>query len=375
MKVCIDTRKIEPGDYFIPIKGAHYDGHDFTHEAIQKGGRVLDVDLTSYAKRYRKKLTCPIIAITGSAGKTTTKDLLASILSQKFKVAKTHENENNEIGVPLTLLQTEFDDDVLIVEMGMRHAGEIRALTSIVRPTHVIITCIGLSHIELLGSQKKIAQVKSEIFQKKLLWETQPRYAFLPYSSPFYPFLNKKAQKLGYTSLPFDGPTKIDQSVNLCYSVARNFGLTDEEIRQGITSFQSSSHRLKITTASTLTVIDDSYNANPDGVVFALEYIKRFSGRKILILGDMLELGTQSKEAHQNLLESVLDADISLWITCGYWGQFIACSSPTHLHFSTKDALHAYLRSELKKDDVILVKGSRGTKMEETVAFIQHHTT
>jgi UDP-N-acetylmuramoyl-tripeptide--D-alanyl-D-alanine ligase len=182
--ICIDSRELKPGDVFIPLKGETHDGHDFIKDALQKGATVLDVDLTSYAKAYRKKLKCAVIGITGSAGKTTTKDLLAAVLGQKFKVVKTMENQNNEIGVPITILRADYSTDILIVEMAMRNKGEIGHLASIVRPTHSIITSIGMTHIENFPSQKAIANAKAEIFKTPASWEKAPRYAFLNYSTP-----------------------------------------------------------------------------------------------------------------------------------------------------------------------------------------------
>ena len=162
----IDTRTLEPGDIFIPIKGPRFDGRDFIDDAIKKGARVLDVDLAKFATNYRKKLKCYVIGVTGSAGKTTVKDLLTAILSQKYNVVSTSQNQNNEIGVPLTLLKADHQTDILIVEMAMRNLGDMTYLTKMVRPTHTVITNIGLSHIELLKTQRNVAKAKSEIFER-----------------------------------------------------------------------------------------------------------------------------------------------------------------------------------------------------------------
>ena len=189
MKVSIDSRHVEPGDYFIPVKGPNFDGRNFIQDALDKGARLLDVDLWSYAKKYRKKLTSAVIAVTGSPGKTTVKELLSSLLSQRFDAVKTHHNEDNDIGVPLTIIKADALTEILIVEMGIRHAGEMAKLAQLVRPTHVITTGIGLSHIALLGSQKGIAHEKSEIFRPALRWESSSRNAYLNFNSPFYTLL------------------------------------------------------------------------------------------------------------------------------------------------------------------------------------------
>jgi UDP-N-acetylmuramoyl-tripeptide--D-alanyl-D-alanine ligase len=375
MKVKIDSRDLEPGDIFIPVRGPRFDGRDFIKEALAKGARVLDVDLTKYAKAYRKKLTCKVIGITGSAGKTTVKDLVASVLSQKYKVVKTKENLNNEFGVPLTILQADFDTEILIVEMAMRHKGEIGHLTQIVRPTHAIITSIGMTHIENLGSQKNIAKAKGEIFKKPLQTETSPRYAFLNFSSPFYTYLKDKAESCNYSVLPFEGQDKPDQNINLCYQVGRHFGLSRDEVNVGLASYNPSSHRLNVIKKNNITLIDDCYNANPDGVLFSLQYLRRFSGRKILVLGDMLELGDFSKEAHQAVYNQAVENGISILFTVGQHSRVLQDLSTDALpvySFLDKKAMHHHLIPELKAGDVILVKGSRGMKLEETVEALHH---
>lgn len=372
MKVSIDTRTLEPGDVFIPVKGAHFDGRQFIPEALQKGARILDVDLTDFAKKYRKKLQCSVIAITGSAGKTTVKDLISAVLSQQFNVVKTLENQNNEIGVPLTLLKADFETQVLVSELGMRHRGEIGHLTAIMRPTHVVITNIGKTHIELLKTQRNIALAKAEIFKPALAWERTPRYAFLNYETPYYELLKTKAIKAGYEVLPFGGQDKPEQNMQLCYTVGRHFGLTDDQIRIGMGGYQSSDHRLKVTPLKDITLIDDTYNANPDGVAYALQFLRRFEGRKILVLGDMRELGDHAQKEHQKVVDLALDAGVSILFTLGeLTAKILSSDDLPHYPFLDRDALHEMLLPELKSGDVVLFKGSRGMKMETTLGFIE----
>jgi len=374
MRVSIDSRTIQPGDYFIPVKGANFDGRLFIEDALRKGGRLLDVDLVSYAKKYRKKLKARVIGITGSAGKTTVKDLLQSVLRQSFNVVATKENQNNEIGVPLTLLAADEDTDVVIVEMGMRHKGDIAFLTKIVRPTDVVITGIGLSHVGLFQSAKDIARAKGEIFATAQAWETSPRNAYINFSSQSHHYLAQKAESKRYHVFPYEGEDKPDQNMNLCYLVGRHFGLSDAQIQQGIATFQSSAHRLKRIPNLPFTLIDDTYNANPDGVQYALHYLKRFSGRKILVLGDMLELGSYSDEAHLGLIPHILDAQIDVVFTVGELSRVLETSHKIPVsHFENKAALNAALKDEVKPGDVVLVKGSRGMKLEETVTFLAGH--
>lgn len=367
MRINLDSRTIQPGETFIPIKGPNFDGRNFIQDVIKKGGHVLDVDLVAYAKKYRKKLSCSVIGVTGSAGKTTLKDMLYYVLSQKFSVVRTRENENNEIGVPLTVLRADADTDILIVEMGIRKPGDMKPLSQIVRPTHVVITGIGVTHLEFFKNQKQLAQTKADIFQKPLGWETQTRQAYLNFSAPYYDVQKKKAERSDYVVYPFKGQDKIDQSINAVYQVARSFGLTDDQIRQGIDAYQPSSHRLTVFKQNGFLLVDDSYNANPDGVAYALSYLRQFSGRKILVLGDMLELGEASEAAHNAIPDQAIDAGVSCLLTLGAETAKIISPDLINSHFDTQAELLNYLKEELKQGDVVLVKGSRGLKLDQIV--------
>jgi len=374
VKISIDTRTIEPGDTFIPVVGPNFNGRDFIPEAIRKGARVLDVDLASYAKKYRKKLKCSVLAITGSAGKTTTKDMMYAMLSVAFNVVKTDENQNNEVGVPLTILKADVTTDILIVEMGMRGPGQIRELAQIARPTHAVITNVGLTHVELLGSQNAIARAKSEIFLAPLSWERKNRIAFLNATSPCYDLMVKRATAAQFQVLPFGGHDKPEQNLNSCFVVGRQFGLSDDQIREGLARYHPSAHRMVQTPLRGNGILmDDAYNANPDGVAYALQQLRRYPGRKIVVLGDMLELGDFAAEAHQQVVGQALDAGVDLMVTVGqhtkgmkYDGDVMWLS-----HFDSKTELTALLLDEIKPGDVILVKGSRGMKMEEIVESVK----
>jgi UDP-N-acetylmuramoyl-tripeptide--D-alanyl-D-alanine ligase len=375
MKVSIDSRTIEPGDYFIPIKGPNFDGHDYIEKALEKGGRLLDVDLEEYARKYRKKLSCHVIAVTGSAGKTTVKDMLADVLSKKYNVVKTVENQNNEVGVPLTVLSADEDTDILIVECAIRHPDDMPRLARVVRPTHVVITNIGLSHVVFFKNQKQIAYSKSKIFQPELSWEaenrTGPRAAFLNYNTPCYDVLQKRADATGFNVFPFSSDRKIDESINVCRLVARHFGLSDQEISDGLSRFSSSSHRLKKWSHKDITLIDDTYNANPDGVRFALEYLSTFEGRKILVMGDMKELGTASRDEHARLVDACIESGVSIVFTLGEDSALIDSESFLSLHFDNKASLHGQLLRLLRPSDVVLFKGSRSMKMEDCFDYVQ----
>jgi UDP-N-acetylmuramyl pentapeptide synthase len=174
----------------------------FIEDVIKKGGKVLNVDLFEYAKSYRKKLNCKVIAITGSAGKTTAKDMISSVLSQHYSVTKTHENQNNEFGVPLTLLSADAKTDFLVVEMGMRKKGDIAFLTKIVQPDVVIITNIGLTHIEFFKNQRQLCLGKAEIFRNALAWQTKKGVVLSILIHPIMMYWFKKQQKLAIVFSP-----------------------------------------------------------------------------------------------------------------------------------------------------------------------------
>lgn len=368
MDVCIDSRKIKSGQVFIPIKGKRVDGHQFIPDVIKKGATVLDVDLTKFASKYRKKLKCHVIGITGSAGKTTTKDLLHALLSQKYNVVSTRENENNEIGVPLTLLKADARTDILLVEMAIRKPGDMDVLAKMVRPTHVIITTIGITHIEHLKSQKGIAKEKSAIFRPPLAWETYRRYGFLNMSAPFYEWMKKRAEKNQYTVLPFKGENKVDQTMNLCYLIGKQFDLSDTQIAEGLRTFKGSSHRLTKIPYENATLIDDTYNSNPDGVEYAFEFISKMPGRKLAVLGDMLELGSMSQAAHQHVIDNAVNYNIECLFTLG--DAFAACKQrhiPLYQYQTKKDLIYQ-LSAEIKENDIVLIKGSRGMAMEDIIS-------
>jgi len=368
LKVSIDSRTLESGDYFIPIKGPNFDGKNYIQEALAKGGRLLDVDLHSYAKAYRKKLSCTVIGITGSSGKTTVKDLLDSVLSQAYKVEKTAENQNNEIGVPLTLLKADFDTEILLVEMAMRHKGDLAHLSKLVRPNQVIVTNVGPAHLQHFSTQKEIAKAKAEIFQSRLPWEAPERKAYLNFSSLFPEFLQKKAESKGFRVFAFEGHDKPTENLNLVTLIGKEFGLSDSQIQEGLEAYESSAHRLKVIKKGSLTVIDDTYNANPDGVRYALQYLKRFDGRKILVLADMLELGEAAQSLHQAVVDDALDAGVAILFTVGSEGGKMQSDQVDLQQFRDKAALKQALVAEKKAGDVILVKGSRAMKMETIVS-------
>jgi UDP-N-acetylmuramoyl-tripeptide--D-alanyl-D-alanine ligase len=362
MSYSIDSRTIKPGDVFIPIKGERFDGHDFIEEVKKKGATVLDVDLAEYAKEKRKKINVPIIAVTGSAGKTTVKDMLTAVLGQKFKVYRSPENNNNEIGVPLALLNAPDDAEIIILEMAMRGLGQIEYLANIVEPTHAVITNIGYTHLELLHTREAIATAKSEVVRKGIK-------VFLNKKDDYFKFLEQQAEAKGALIYTFDYDSVLNANSSAVTAVAKLFEVSDEQITKALAGFQASGHRLRITDSKTIPgvkIIDDAYNSNPDAVVFALSFLKEQAGknRKIAVLGDMKELGAQEVQLHKNINVNGID----LVITYGE----LAKNIKHHKNFASdqKQLLIEYLKKELSPVDHILIKGSRSMKMEEIIQSI-----
>jgi UDP-N-acetylmuramoyl-tripeptide--D-alanyl-D-alanine ligase len=371
MKVSIDTRTIKSGDYFIPVKGQNFDGREFIAEAISKGATLLDVDLFSHAKKYRKKLTCKVIGIVGSAGKTTVKDMLYSVLNKQYAVVKTKENQNNEIGVALTLLAADADTEFLLVEMGMRNKNDLTDLAKLVQPDYLIFTGVGKSHIGLHKTFKDLAKAKSEIFRRRLGWQVNQRYCFINCNGSFNELIQTKAIKTGYKLISSTGEDKVSENINLVYSAGSFFGVSNEIIEAGLKLFKSSSHRMKLYYVSKVTLLDDTYNSNPEGVLYALQYLRRFSGRKICVFGDMLELGDCAESEHLKILNYIQDEGIDVVFLFGKYTEAISNKLDFIYHFKDIDVLSSQLKDELKKGDVVLIKGSRAMKMERIVTYLK----
>jgi len=424
----IDSRRVRPGDFFVPLKGEHTDGHNYIARAGE-GGAVgafhekdklpdpeisaelvlIEVDnclaaLQTLASVYRERFELPVVAITGSSGKTTTKDFTAGVLSAKYNVLKTTGNLNNEIGLPLTILQLEKDHQVAVLEMGMSGSGEITALCEIARPTIGVITNIGEAHIELLGSVEAIASAKEELLDylgsggiavlngdDPRLLDARKRYPGKAYCYGFNQGdikglqLSQRGESCffrvrfpdkseGSFQAPLPGRESVSNAL-AALTVGYILGLNMSQMKDGLAKSEVTTGRLQILhNQDGLTVIDDSYNANPSSTRAALDVLFELGGAKTAaILGDMLELGTGAREAHLKIGRYVAGLGIGCLVTVGDLARGIAEGAGSagmtaaYQCADHQEALAVVRSLSLADDWYVLVKGSRGMKMENIV--------
>ncbi|RDU34846.1 UDP-N-acetylmuramoyl-tripeptide--D-alanyl-D-alanine ligase [Neobacillus piezotolerans] len=428
--VCIDTRKIRKGNLFIPFKGEKVDGHEYVESAIEKGAAaalwqkdvpnppqglpLLIVDncleaLQELARTYRRQLGVKVVGITGSNGKTTTKDMAASLLSVKYKVQKTEGNYNNHLGLPLTVLNLDEDTDIAVLEMGMSSRGEISFLTRLANPEAVIITNIGESHLLDLGSREGIAEAKLEILEglkeggvavmngdEPLLMErvsgNDGHYLLQTFgrgeSNTIYPVeITQSAHgnefrvnlSDGRFYLPVLGTHNIMNAL-AAMLVARHFSLSFEEMKVGLKSVTLTQMRMELSEGRNgEKIINDAYNASPTSMSAAIELVANLGGyaKKVLVLGDMLELGPLEKEYHLKIGEMLDPGKIDLVFTYGKLGSLIAEGARKVLGqervyaFEDKEMLSREVKKHTDSHTLVLVKASRGMKLEEVVASLQ----
>ena len=439
-RISIDSRTLIPGDLFFAIVGSNFDGHDFIIEAFGKGavGAVVCKDastlqhneqidknkiiievkntifaLQDWSKHYKDKFNTVNICVTGSNGKTTTKEIIAHILSQKSPLLKTSGNYNNEIGIPLTLLQLNKSHKLLVAEMGMRGLGEINALTNFITPDLAVVTNIGEAHIGLLGSKDNIFKAKSELLQSL----EKDGIAIINRDDPYFSktleiVKNKKVYTFGVENMsdimacnvrlvsnkgmrftlviqndirkeiyfPLLGRHNIYNAL-AATAVAFALGTELDLIERGLSSFKQLDLHMQLSNFyQGIKILNDSYNASPLSVKSALETLIEVAqnNRKIAILGDMLELGEKSDFYHQEIGEKVAKLSIDILITVGSGGKIIAQSSKEKgmteervfsFEKNEKINLAKKLLSLTKPGDFILLKGSREMKMEEILEF------
>jgi UDP-N-acetylmuramoyl-tripeptide--D-alanyl-D-alanine ligase len=428
--VVIDSRKIEKGSLFIPLKGEHVDGHKYVVESIKKGAAaafwqkdvpnppldlpILIVDdcltaLQELARKYREQLNVKVVGITGSNGKTTTKDMTTSLLSLQYKVQKTEGNLNNHLGLPLTVLGLKEETEIAVLEMGMSGRGEIEFLTKLARPDAVVITNIGESHLLDLGSREGIAEAKLEIMQglkegglavlhgdEPLLMERinqyKPNVQLQTFgrseSNTIYPIEITQTNKgnIFNTNLfdqSFDLPVLGTHNIMNALAamlIANYFSVPVEKIAEGLKKVKLTNMRMELVEGKHgEKIINDAYNASPTSMMAAIELVSNLQGfeKKILVLGDMLELGPQEKQYHRQLGEELNPDKVDVLFTYGNLGAEIANGARNVLGeekvfvFTDKQVLIKKLIDYVDETTLVLVKASRGMKLEEIVTSLQ----
>lgn len=424
--VAIDSRQVKAGDLFVAIIGEHTDGHRYLEQAWQAGAAAVVISNKEYissemnyllvedgvafiqqlAKYLRQVDNLPVVAVTGSTGKTSTKDLLTAVLAMTGKIVATKGNHNNELGLPLTMCGIEEDTTAVVVEMGMRGLGQIDFLCQLAAPNYGIITNIGKVHSELLGSQEKIAQAKCELLayippEGAVALNWQDKEWILPWLGTC------RGKQLWYSLEAGQGDLWAENIVegsaettyDLCWgeerqtiklnvpgrhqvanslaviAIARTLGVTWEQIKEALQKLQMTGMRLDIKqNKQGVTLINDTYNANPQSVKAALQVLKNQTGqRKIAVLGDMYELGKYEQEGHQEVAQEAVRLGIDHLVAVGSLGKIIAekaemLAGNTLVTWAedNRQAI-ACLEQLLQPGDVVLVKGSRGMAMEEIV--------
>ena len=422
-----DTRTIQKGDIYIGIKGEKFDGSNFWNQALDAGATAVIVSniqiskeekekykdktiiqvedtfeaLYEIAKYKRSLYNIPVIAVTGSVGKTSTKDIIASVVSQKYKTLKTEGNNNNNIGLPLTILKLK-DHEALVVEMGMNHFGEISLLTNIAKPTLAVITNIWTSHIGNLGSRENILKAKLEILEgmkitrviinndndllHKWYEENKEKIEIHTYGINNSSDVIAEKIELGEEKSKFVVKTSsekvnIDVPVGgehfvynaLCgFMVGKVLGLTAKEIQNGISKFELTKKRMDIRVLKNgATLINDSYNASYESMKASLKYLSsRTDFRKIAVLGDMLELGDFSKELHEKVGEEVANDNIDVLICRGEFAKNIISKANKNkktqcILLQNNEEILSKLQEILKEGDGVLIKASNGMKFYE----------
>ena len=411
--IVTDSREVRPGDLYIAISGDRVDGHTFIKDVFEKGAvcalvnseienadeQLIKVNnsvstIGKVAKAWRNQFDIPVMGITGSNGKTSTKELLKHMLSAQFNIHATEGNFNTSIGLPLTLLRLTRESTMSILEMGANQLGDIAQLCEIAQPTHGVITNIAPAHLEGFGTIEAVAKTKGELFaclSKGVSFINAADYRvgaleILGDAISFgltpecdYP-ADIHHEKDGTITLTVDAEEIPTHSVNLtfaknviaCVAISRTLGLSWGEIRENVASFQPPKGRCEVKNNGMITIIDDTYNANLESTVAAIDYLKAFSGngQRIFVFGDMFELGDLSQDQHRRVGEKCNEAELSAVFTVGeetVTTDAIITYSELHKHFDNKDDLLTSLKSIVKDGDKVLVKGSRGMKMETIV--------
>ncbi|MGI9545286.1 MAG: UDP-N-acetylmuramoyl-tripeptide--D-alanyl-D-alanine ligase [Cyclobacteriaceae bacterium] len=415
-KVSTDTRNIPEGAIFFALKGPSFNANQFALEALDKGAAFAVIDEEAYqkdermvlvkdvlrtlqelAQYHRQKLKIPIIGLTGSNGKTTTKELIREVLSPKYKVLATKGNLNNHIGVPLTLLSIHPEVEIAVIEMGANHIGEIAQLCEIAQPTHGLITNIGKAHIEGFGGFEGVIRGKSELYhyliqnggevfinsQDEILNNMAKRFDkpyFYPGPEDYLtctlidadPFVTYKNESGVLVKTQLVGAYNFSNiAAALC--LGKFFDIPEEEADGAIAQYVPANNRSQVIQKGSNTIILDAYNANPNSMEAALENLKAMkAGYKVVILGDMFELGADSEFEHERIAALAESSAFGSVLLCGALFSKVKNENSRAQYFGEKQGLINYLKEVTLKDSAILLKGSRGMGLEEVLESINN---
>lgn len=422
-EIVIDSRKVRAGNLFAALPGEKVDGHAFVGKALDAGAAAclvkyvpegetrpcIVVDdvakaMGQIAGAYRRKLSIPVIGITGSVGKTTMKEMIACVLETKYRVLKTEKNFNNDLGVPMTVSRIQPDHRAAVIEMGISHFGEMEQLAEIVRPDAGVFTVIGHSHLEALHDRRGVLQAKTEMIPY------MPEDGTLFFNGDDDLLARYKCELVTVTfgtgehcdvraeniSINGTGGTACDivwadrrfpvtihaygkhmvTAALGAAAVAMHFGMSDADIAAGIANYQPVGGRAAVIDTGVITLINDCYNANPDSMSAALESLSMLSGRKVAVLGDMYELGEHSAELHREVGRKAARCGVDALITCGELGTDIALGAEEVgtvpvTHFSTREALLEGISASIQPGDNVLVKASHGLHLETVVEHLE----
>lgn len=412
--IVIDTRKVKPKSFFVALKGDKYDANMFAKEALEKGAIYAIIDNPDYyidhrtiivqnslvtlqelAKYHRNYLKLPIIALTGSNGKTTTKELIQAVLSKKYKTKATLGNLNNHIGVPLTILSFNSETEIGIVEMGANHQKEIQFLCEITNPDFGYITNFGKAHLEGFGGVEGVIKGKSEMYD---YIRHNDKKVFVNIDDKIQEEKTKGLNRITFSTEIGNANVFIKNitanplvnilfnnsiikshliglynanNINASITIGHYFGISDEDIKSSIESYIPDNNRSQLLSKNTNEIILDAYNANPSSMLVALEnFIQLEKNNKVIIIGDMFELGNESIEEHESIVNYLKKED---QITCYFIGKYFYLnknSKNNHFFYKDFESFVSFLNENHFSNKTILIKGSRGMALERVLEYI-----
>ena len=432
--VSTDSRMVLAGQVFFALRGERFDGHNFVSDVVRKGATCAVVDrkwlrknkqvagrlplvavedttaaLGDLARIYRHKFDMPVIAVGGSNGKTTTKEMIARVLGRRFRVARTPGNYNNQVGVPQTIFSFRKSHEIAVVEIGTNHFGEIERLCTILEPTAGLITNIGSEHLEFFKSIAGVRKEEGRLFEflrstsglafanlddKNLADLSRKSRLKFTYGFRYGARRNLQARLFGFDGrgcalfeMNYGGRTElvhlnvpgVHNAINAlaAAAVGFHFGVDGASIKRALDSYRSYEKRMQIVKAGGVTILNDTYNSNPDSAIEALRWLSmvKTGGKRIAVLADMLELGDTSRREHRRVGKQAAKEGIDFLFTYGKMAREIAAAAGDRLKtesFDSKKKLSGLLAGTISAGDVVLVKGSRGMKMEEIVTALQN---